>query len=218
MACEAEQAALTEANDRLAEARDGCAAGVRGWCQQVNRLLHEQARATAALDNCRFWRLPFVMQPQEQSNWCWAAVAVSVANYYDGTSRSQCSFVNTFLGRDDCCPGPTAPSPCNVAEDIQPALEATGRWQGKKDGPVSAADLAVIRDRPVGRPLVVEIHWKSSRPPRLQNHFLAIIGHRVRDNMVAVADPAYGPSDLPLNELNTNYKSDGIVTQVHFTT
>lgn len=39
---------------------------------------------------------------QQHSNWCWAASAVDVLNWY-GSNPSQCSVVNWALGRSDAC-------------------------------------------------------------------------------------------------------------------
>ncbi len=42
--------------------------------------------------------LPYERQDQEQTQWCWAAVAASVAKYYDAeTSWKQCTIVNAEL-------------------------------------------------------------------------------------------------------------------------
>src|SRR5262249_28827267 len=46
----------------------------------------------------------FEMQQQLQSNWCWAAVASSVAKHYDQTSGwPQCEIANQELGQTCCC-------------------------------------------------------------------------------------------------------------------
>jgi hypothetical protein len=42
--------------------------------------------------------LPFTVHHQEQTNWCWAAVATSTAGFYESTSRwTQCEMVNAEL-------------------------------------------------------------------------------------------------------------------------
>ena len=54
--------------------------------------------------------LNFPHEHQQHSNWCWAAVACMVADYYDGIGGSsssgncqQCVVVNTAFERSDCC-------------------------------------------------------------------------------------------------------------------
>ena len=45
-------------------------------------------------------RIPFVMQHQQQTQWCWAAVSVSVSHYYSPWSGwTQCAMVNAELVR-----------------------------------------------------------------------------------------------------------------------
>ena len=58
--------------------------------------------------------LNFTVPAQQQSNWCWAAVATGVAHYYNSTSTvTQCQVVNAQLGRTDCCKNPGSTS-CNA--------------------------------------------------------------------------------------------------------
>jgi hypothetical protein len=48
--------------------------------------------------------LKFTMQHQLQSEWCWAAVSVSVAHYYDARSPwTRCKMVNAQTGNTTCC-------------------------------------------------------------------------------------------------------------------
>jgi Papain-like cysteine protease AvrRpt2 len=42
------------------------------------------------------------LDPQQQSNWCWAATTQMIASYYD-VAISQCSLANVNTGRTDCC-------------------------------------------------------------------------------------------------------------------
>ena len=58
--------------------------------------------------------LSFSMQAQAQRNWCWAAIAVSVAAFFDQrTPRTQCNVADEELRRTDCC-GAGSAGPCNV--------------------------------------------------------------------------------------------------------
>ena len=49
---------------------------------------------------------------QEQTNWCWAGVAVGVAARY-GAVWQQCNLAGLELGQQ-CCPAGTNPGACNV--------------------------------------------------------------------------------------------------------
>lgn len=70
--------------------------------------------------------LNFVMEPQMQTEWCWAAVAVSVARFYQPTNTiEQCQVVNGELGRDDCCGGGVFTG-CNIPYTLDTALGQVG--------------------------------------------------------------------------------------------
>ncbi|HEX8456083.1 MAG TPA: hypothetical protein VF656_02080 [Pyrinomonadaceae bacterium] len=57
--------------------------------------------------------LPFVMQTQKREEWCWAAVSVSVAKFYNSQSPwRQCQLVNNQLGLANCCPS-GGPAECD---------------------------------------------------------------------------------------------------------
>jgi hypothetical protein len=69
--------------------------------------------------------LNFNMQPQTQSNWCWAATSTSVSHYYSWFSPwTQCKVANGELGYSNCCNSPV-PSPCNVSWYLDRALTRT---------------------------------------------------------------------------------------------
>ena len=61
-------------------------------------------------------QLPFFMEEQTQSNWCWAATATSVSHFYWMQSYwTQCLVANAQLNQTNCC---TSPAPCNVPSTL----------------------------------------------------------------------------------------------------
>jgi hypothetical protein len=49
-------------------------------------------------------RLNFTVQHQQQTNWCWDAVTVSIVLFYDPSSTwTQCTLANDEFGQTDCC-------------------------------------------------------------------------------------------------------------------
>src|SRR3954447_18371272 len=54
----------------------------------------------------------FAMQPQEQTEWCWAAVSTSVAVFFGSGSWTQCQVASGELHPIDCC-GADASGGCN---------------------------------------------------------------------------------------------------------
>jgi hypothetical protein len=73
-------------------------------------------------------KLNVSVTPQQQTNWCWAAVSTSVSHFYSSASGwSQCTVANAALPRTDCC-GVGAPDPlrCNRPWYLDKALHVTG--------------------------------------------------------------------------------------------
>jgi Papain-like cysteine protease AvrRpt2 len=159
----------------------------------------------------RWDRLSFQMQPQQQTNWCWAAVSTSVALYYDAASTwTQCSVANGELSRSDCC-GSGAATACNVYGYLASALQRVGHldhWDG------NAAVFQTVDDEvDAGRPIGIRVAWSGGGA-----HFLAIIGYlEDTQNYVAVDDPIYGKSDVTYDTLKTSYQGSGTWTHTYYT-
>ena len=65
------------------------------------------------------------MQHQEQTQWCWAAVSVSVAIFYHTTTFKQCDMANWAFAQTTCCvDGSTAQ--CNKPSTLLAALTHVG--------------------------------------------------------------------------------------------
>lgn len=183
------------------------------WAEPLNIVtdivLVEDAPVVTQHPELAWVRLPFGMQPQQQSNWCWSATTVSVANYY-GDNLTQCGFANTLLSRTDCC-GMGAAGPCNVPNALVAALQTAGHLASWRTGAPSFGDLQPEID--AARPVTVRIQWSGGG-----GHFLAVVGYLTGSTTwVAVDDPAFGPSDLQLTTLTTAYQTTGSVDEVHFT-
>ncbi|HLI62087.1 MAG TPA: hypothetical protein VKV05_01720, partial [Terriglobales bacterium] len=70
--------------------------------------------------------LPFEVQPQLESEWCWAAVSTSIAHFYSPSSAvTQCQVVNQQLKRTDCCTNPGSNN-CNQPGYLDQALQYVG--------------------------------------------------------------------------------------------
>jgi len=130
--------------------------------------------------------LPFNMQPQTQSNWCWAATSTSVSIfYYTASTWTQCKVANGELGHTDCCNSPV-PSPCNVPWYLDRALQRTGNFQSMVTGPITFA--SINGEISGGRPVGVRIGWSGGG-----GHFVVIYGcSRVGAvEYVDIDDPIY---------------------------
>ena len=155
-------------------------------------------------------RLDFHMQYQQQTNWCWAAVATSVAHFYDpASSWTQCAVANGELGRDDCC-GAGASGPCNVYGYLDTSLDRTGKLDHWSPGTVTLAQSQAETDG--GRPLGVRTAWSGGGA-----HFLCIVGYQIIDSMLAVDDPFFGKSDVDYATFTGSYQGSGKWTDTYYT-
>ena len=159
--------------------------------------------------------LDFRMERQTQSQWCWAAVAVSVTRFYQPSSNiTQCRVANRELGTDVCCADPPA---CNQDNTLDTTLRTVGHLRAFEGGPLS---FPPVRDEiNAGRPLGCRIGWLDGG-----GHFVVIHGVSTDQSgasvkrWVAVEDPLFGPSDYLINDFTSAYRQgEGEWTHSYFT-
>jgi Peptidase_C39 like family len=145
--------------------------------------------------------LAFRMQDQEQSEWCWAAVASSICSYYaglgSGTSLSQCEIATKFLGMQ-CCGTPPPPG-SNQTFTLELPLQSLGHLGADTiDGPIDMSTIIAQIDR--GRPICCHLDFGDG-----QGHFVAIIGYDMVNDDVVTRDPLGTSASgiLPLNGATT---------------
>lgn len=156
--------------------------------------------------------LLYWQETQEQDQWCWAAVTVSVSKFYDpASSWTQCSLVNAELNRDDCC-WDGGSSGCNRPWTLEAPLSETNNLNWTDGSAAVFPDIAAeINNR---RLLGCRIGWASGG-----GHFVVIHGFSDGPNgsWVSVADPFYGSSTYAYDVFCTNYRSNGEWTHSYFT-
>jgi hypothetical protein len=155
------------------------------------------------------YQLTFAMEPQKQTNWCWAAVAISVANFF-GTFQAnlapwtQCALANAELGQTTCCTNGSSQN-CDQDWTLDTALSRVGHLAGPKtNGPSAPADVEV--ELAASRPVGVRIGWYGGG----KGHFVVISGYDDSSGTpeVDVEDPYWGPSVLlDFNTFSTAYQS-----------
>jgi len=175
-----------------------------------------EAAAADAADGLEWQLLDFSMQLQNQTNWCWAAVAASVGAYFAAAGAMlQCDVANGELGRTDCCGGGAA-GPCNVYGLLASALNRVGHlrlWGYKKK-----ATLAQIHSE-IDALMPVCFRTASAGGGA---HFIAVIGYLpgsagfAGSELVAVEDSWWGSSDLPYDQVMIGYRM-GICTDTFYT-
>lgn len=154
--------------------------------------------------------LRFIMQTQKQTKWCWAAVATSVALFYDPDSKwTQCEIANKTLGQTNCCSSGATP-PCNVSYHLDEALSVAGCLLRYRGGIV---DFWEIRDQiDKGRPLGVRFGWADN-----QGHFVIIEGYDSEAQTISICDPQDGVSNFEYMVFCTRYLGDASWTHSYFT-
>ena len=154
-------------------------------------------------------RLNFTMQRQTQTNWCWAATSVSVAQYYNpATTWTQCTVANGEWGRSDCC-GTGASGPCNQPNVLDSPLRRVGNFSRMTSGTTDRGTIqSEIR---AGRPLCARTAWSGGGA-----HFVAITGFAAND-IIEIDDPIFGVSDVDYDVFVSSYQGTGSWTHSYFT-
>ena len=160
------------------------------------------------------WRsYPFTMQPQERTQWCWAAVAASVAGYYDATKPpSQTDVAGAQLGRNDC----SQDNRCNIDGYLMAALRQVGHLK-EWDILTPTTEERIYFEVDGRRPLCARLVWSFGTA-----HFVTIIGYAPRDVPenhagLAIADPFWGLSDIDHEDFPSLYAYGATWTDTYFT-
>jgi hypothetical protein len=152
-------------------------------------------------------QLPFSMQSQLQSNWCWAAVSASVAGFFgtvgpSGGPWQQCEIANAEFAQTTCCQDGSTPT-CNCDWYLDRALTRVGHLAAPPTpGAILYPDVQqqIAANRPVG----VRIGWLGDG-----GHFVAISGcdDSSGSQMLDIEDPYYGASTYDYTAFATGYQS-----------
>jgi hypothetical protein len=158
-----------------------------------------------------YMTMPFMMQRQSQTNWCWAADSTSVSIFYNPLSTwTQCTVVNATLNRTDCCTNPSSSS-CNIYGYLNRALTTTGNYVSSS-GVTSFSDCKTQMN--TWRVLGTRTKWAGGGA-----HFVVISG--ISDpsgtETVTIRDSIYGTSTIPYTTFVSNYKGSGTWTHSYFT-
>ncbi|AJC46684.1 hypothetical protein SB85_13965 [Xanthomonas sacchari] len=133
--------------------------------------------------------MSYAQQAQLQTQWCWAAVASSVAGFYapnvpPAPEFSQCKLACWVSGSDRCCSDGSI-EVCNQPQLQSLALQHVQHRHHSIDGRLSFA--AIREEIDAGRPIAVTVLW-----PGGGGHAVVITGYctlQARAH-VQVQDPA----------------------------
>lgn len=155
--------------------------------------------------------LPFSMQQQQQTEWCWAATSSSVSVYYDPSNSpwTQCKVVNAEQSQNTCCQNGGS-SPCNQPWYLDKSLTRTRNYDHYTTGNLSINDLDTELAK--GRPVGTRIGWSGGG-----GHFMVLAGASVSEKRVHVHDPIYGDQDYDYDAYCNSYQGSGTWTHTYYT-
>ncbi len=148
----------------------------------------------------------YPLDRQAADKLCWAAVATSVAHYFDLDSlHTQCSVASAVTGESCCSPG-GIPDECNKVNVLETGLDKVERLEsGPIDGGLAFSDICTLIDNKI--PICVRIQW-----PNGEGHFVVICGYRLTQDekeFVEIADSWHEDSILPYDEFKQAYQGAG---------
>ena len=140
------------------------------------------------------------MQPQQEDEWCWAAVAASVCAFFDPASTlTQCQVASSCLNLECCVDA----KPCNVPFDLASALaQSLNLADQPSQDALSFDSLAAQIDS--GKPVCCHISWDDGT-----GHFNALAGYDPVNQDVDIRDPLYGNQTLPYAKFVSRYRNVG---------
>lgn len=156
--------------------------------------------------------IPFTIQPQQQTEWCWAAVSVSVDHYFNAASAwTQCLIANNQLNQSNCCTNGSDPQ-CDCPWYLDRALSAMNRLRVWLQSP--AGFSSVKQEINQSDPLCARIGWSGGG-----GHFVAISAYddTTSSDYITVNDPIWGVSQIPYNVFLSNYRGNGSWTDSYYT-
>jgi len=152
------------------------------------------------------------MEKQEHTNWCWAAVAVSIHRFLDpGQGNwSQDSLATPVLRSEneitagvDCTATPLL---CDIPAGLDDALAITGNLRRFLEN--QHLTFNGIKDALAAKvPVAARVTWYGGGA-----HFIAIDGYREflsGERQVHVLDPQHGPSYQYYDDLVSDYPPGG---------
>jgi hypothetical protein len=146
--------------------------------------------------------VPLAMEHQKRTEWCWAAVSVSVNKLFrPAATHTQCELAASIL-KQDCC-DPNTGRHCNHPHTLHTVLGTLHLLAGEPvRKPFAFEDIQ--KEINGGRPICVLIRWlDDSGKVSSRGHFIAIKGYRVTPRgiqFLEIADPIYGGSTITYEE------------------
>ena len=156
--------------------------------------------------------LDLVLQRQELSKWCWAAISVSLGRYYGTTERRQREVAAALLGFDCSRFGeePEVRESADAYAMLDEALQLAGCYSHWSPGRPTFERLRAEID--AGRPVCLQIEWL-----RGGMHYAVVAGYDAEAAELYVEDPLHGPSVQPFEGFPGGYRKGGFWRGTYWT-
>lgn len=144
------------------------------------------------------------LQPQKLSNWCWAAIAASLSQYY-GTKGWQQEAISSHILGFNCSnfqQDKSIEAHCNQYAMLDQALKLVGCYSHWSPSRPSFERIKQEIDR--GHPLCVRVEWYGGG-----FHYLVLMGYYHETKEIYVDDSLYGLSVQNFAEFPHNYRGIG---------
>lgn len=139
---------------------------------------------------------------QEQTQWCWAACADMVLDYYGNAGARQCDFVNWLFAQSSCCNVPSS-SLCNKPCAVGDVCRVYNQWSLNCFNTASSVPFATLQSEiNAERPTEVGYAWSGGG-----GHVAIIRGwdFNATGPLLLVNDPYYGSGGVYYTDLLTAY-------------
>jgi hypothetical protein len=147
--------------------------------------------------------MPFPIQDQKNTLWCWAAVASSVDSYFQPVGfDTQVEVAKKVLSHTDCDQEPTPPG-CNREASLRLALEQVGRFDRLVNDPLPFKQI--VDERKKNLVVCARVQWRNGR-----GHFVVISGYILTESgqeWVVIKDPLFDDVSLPYEDFCNGYRS-----------
>ena len=127
---------------------------------------------------------------QDQTNWCWAACTMMVANFYGVAGYTQCKLANMFFGQSTCCQSGDS-DVCNLGLEINQIAAVYSNMAivcNYINGPVTL-DVLNTQVNLQGNPVEISVAWSGSG-----SHVVIISGVDANSQVITVNDPGTSSS------------------------
>jgi Papain-like cysteine protease AvrRpt2 len=155
----------------------------------------------------------FTMEEQEQDEWCWAANAISAAEYFGSTAWTQCLLANTQLNQSTCCTDGSS-NECNKPWYLDKALTKTTCHFTYLNAPIALSEI--VRYLTAGIAIEARIGWTDGAGNfDGSGHFVAVTTADLTTTSLHIQDPWYHSSDVGYEDFLQRYKTVGVWTDTY---